>query len=232
MIKNYILMGHGDLVSFSPFCLKTDLYLRMRGLPYENVYGSPRSAPKGKLPSIVDGDVTLADSQLIIEYLEEKYPEPLDGGLDGDTRARHHFMRRALEEGLYFCSVYARWLDPVLWPEFRALIAPQLPKLAPLIMPLVRRQLRRDLWGQGTARHSSAEIYKLARADIDAMAASLGDAPYFGGEVPRTIDATAFGFVGNALMVELSSPIADGVRAHENLVAYGARVRERFYANG
>lgn len=232
MIKNYIFFGHGELVSISPFCLKTDAYLRMRGLPYENVYADSRRAPKKKLPSIDDEGERLADSQLIIEHLEQKYPNPLDDGLDVATKARHHLLRRTIEEGLYFCALYLRWIDSELSPAFFALIKPKLPALAPLIIPLIRRQLRRDLWGQGTARHGRDEIIAMARADIDATAAALGDAPYFGGRQPRTIDATTFGFIANALMLDIPSPIADRAREHQTLVDYCERMRERYYRRG
>ncbi|MBW2733279.1 MAG: glutathione S-transferase family protein [Deltaproteobacteria bacterium] len=233
MIKNYILTGHGDLVSLSPFCVKTDIYLRMRELPYKNVYGDPRRAPKGKLPTIDDEGDQLADSQLIIEHLERKYPEPLDAGLDAKTLARHHLLRRTLEEGLYFCAVYARWVDPTAWPAFRALILPTLPKgIGRFILPLIRRKIGKDLWAQGTGRHSASEIYAMACADIDAMASALGDAPYFGGQEPRTIDAATFAFIANALLVDLPSKLADRIREHENLVGYCDRVHERFYSRG
>lgn len=32
-----------------------------------------RKAPKGKLPFITDGELTVPDSELIIAYLQEKY---------------------------------------------------------------------------------------------------------------------------------------------------------------
>ena len=49
--------------SLSPFCLKLETYLRLAGIDYEVVRSNDaRRAPKGKLPYIIDGDLTIGDS--------------------------------------------------------------------------------------------------------------------------------------------------------------------------
>ncbi len=63
--------------------------LNLKGLPYEDVpvhllrdggeqYKDDYLAlnPQGRIPTLVDGDLTLGQSLAIIEYLEEKYPAP------------------------------------------------------------------------------------------------------------------------------------------------------------
>ena len=57
----------------SPFCMKAMALLKMSGLEHQCVSGDPRKAPKGKLPCLVDGDATIADSTFIRWHLEEKY---------------------------------------------------------------------------------------------------------------------------------------------------------------
>ena len=87
----------------SPFCLKLETYLRMAGIAHEIVWsGSTRSAPKGKLPYIEDNDLILGDSELIIDYLIDKYGNPLDASLSAEQKAQSLAWRRLFEDSLIF----------------------------------------------------------------------------------------------------------------------------------
>ena len=77
MIKIYGVHG-------SPFVRKVFVALDIKGVPYEIVPQMPFSGdkeylkinPLGKVPTLVDGDLTLGDSKVICRYLENAYPEP------------------------------------------------------------------------------------------------------------------------------------------------------------
>ncbi len=68
----------------SPFVRKVLVALEFKGLPYEIVQQMPFSGdaeylkinPLGKVPTLVDGGLTLGDSKVICRYLESAYPEP------------------------------------------------------------------------------------------------------------------------------------------------------------
>lgn len=68
----------------SLYCAKTRILLRHKGLEWQELpppggYGSDtykKIVPSGNLPALMDGDLTLADSEAIAEYLEERFPEP------------------------------------------------------------------------------------------------------------------------------------------------------------
>jgi glutathione S-transferase len=68
----------------SPFVRKAFVALTEKGIPFEHEqvipFGAPASyrkiSPLGKIPAIQDGDRTLADSSVIIAYLEKIKPEP------------------------------------------------------------------------------------------------------------------------------------------------------------
>ena len=70
-------------VSLSPFVRKVLLVLKYKGLAFELKETLPGStdpeyrkiSPLGKIPAIQDGDLTICDSSVICEYLEEQYPE-------------------------------------------------------------------------------------------------------------------------------------------------------------
>ena len=74
MITLYGFNEAFGLVDASPFVLKVDVYLRMAGLEFErkSAISNLQHAPKGKLPYIVDGDKTIADSAFILDYLNAR----------------------------------------------------------------------------------------------------------------------------------------------------------------
>jgi glutathione S-transferase len=137
-------------------------------------------------------------------------------------------LRRMVEEHSYFALLWLRWIDDAGW----ALTAPaffgQLPWPLRLVVPaLVRRQVRRDLWGQGMGRHSSDEICRRVSADLDALAAALGPRPYFGGDEPSALDATTYAFIANLIWAPLDTPARQAALASAALVAYAERMRAR-----
>jgi len=74
----------------SLFSRKVEIALHEKGLPFERIpvafsqtkgynpkHPDVLSAnPKGQVPVLVDGDLTVYDSTLILEYLEDAYPDP------------------------------------------------------------------------------------------------------------------------------------------------------------
>lgn len=82
----------------SLYCAKVRILLRFKGLdwceePPPGGYGSAQYkalVPAGNLPALRDGELLLADSEVIAEYLEERYPTPtaLPGGIPERARAR------------------------------------------------------------------------------------------------------------------------------------------------
>ena len=77
MIKVYGVHG-------SPFVRKVLVALDFKNIPYEIIAQMPFSGdaeylkvnPLGKVPTLVDGELTLGDSKVICRYLENAYPEP------------------------------------------------------------------------------------------------------------------------------------------------------------
>src|SRR5579863_5765197 len=68
----------------SPFVRKTIVALTEKGIAYDHdpiiPFAPPaeyrKISPLGKIPAFRDGDRTLADSSVIIAYLERTHPEP------------------------------------------------------------------------------------------------------------------------------------------------------------
>jgi len=87
-------------VPLSPFVRKVAVILKIKGVAYEQEPVMPGStseeframSPLGKIPVLVDGDFSLADSSAICEYLEEKYPDPAVMPAEPQARARARFL--------------------------------------------------------------------------------------------------------------------------------------------
>ena len=218
--------------NMSPFCLKLETWLRMTGIEYEIVWTSDtRSAPKGKLPYIVDGEVTLGDSTLIIEYLKSKYGDVLDADLSPEQRVQAHVWRKLFEESLLFPMLYARWVDPAGWSKIKHLFDRLPLPLRLLIPPLARSSVRKVVWGQGVGRHSPEEIYRFGLQDLTAIETQLADKPFMLGETPSTLDATAYGFLVNLVDIDFDNPLNQKARNTPSFVAYCARMKQRYFAD-
>mgnify|MGYP000645715012 CR=1 FL=1 len=85
-------------IPVSIYTAKLRVVLRRKGLAWEELPppGGYRSeayrkiVPSGNIPTMIDGDVMLSDSEAIAEYLEEKHPDPamLPKGLVPRAKAR------------------------------------------------------------------------------------------------------------------------------------------------
>ncbi len=232
MIRLYQFNRAFGLPNPGPFCMKVEAYLRMAKLPYEAVCdtGNLRKAPKGKLPYIEDQGRLIGDSSFILDYLKATYGDTLDEGLSTEQRAVAHAMQRMIGEHLYWAMLYSRWIDPEAWPYYREVLFKGVPgPLRLLVSSMVRRKLRRQLHGHGMGRHTREEIYALGKADIDALAAFLGDKPYFMGDKPSSLDSTAYAFLAMLAHAPVDSPLKQSVLSHPQLLIYCERIRAAYY---
>jgi glutathione S-transferase len=225
-IKLYEFPAAFGMATYSPFGLKLEAYMHLGKIPYERVYEiNPRKGPKEKIPFIIDGDVKMGDSQLILEHLIKTRGDEVDAHLSPEERVQGHCIRRMVEEGLYFVNVYQRWVDDDGWalvgPQFLASVPPLLRATA---APFVRAGVRKHLWGQGIARHTPDEIAAMGEADVRALALLLGDKPFFLGDRPASVDASVYGITHGMHQIPLDEPVSALIRDLPNLVAYDQRM--------
>ncbi|WP_075098060.1 glutathione S-transferase family protein [Sandaracinus amylolyticus] len=231
MITLYCLPPLDRAPSLSPFSMKVETYLRMTGTPYRCVHVvDAQRGPKGKVPYIEDGSVRLGDSGLILEHLARTRGHSLDAGLSPAEHATGHAVRRMLEEHFYWVVVYSRWFHGPHWPRMREVFLGHLPRpVARAVGEVARVAMRRTLRAHGIGRHHEDEMFALGRADLDALSATLGERSFLLGDEPRSYDAIAHAFVASVLDVDMDTPLRAHARGLENLVAYGDRMRARYY---
>jgi len=215
-----------DIPNPSPFCIKVECFLRMAGIAHRVVeIDMPRAGPKGKAPWIVDGEVRLGDSTLLIRYLQHSRGIDLDAALSAQQRALSHAVSVMLDEHLYWALVYSRWVDARHWPALRDQFFGALPPLLRgVVPPLARRQVRDQLYKHGMGRHGEDEIYALGCADLQALAALLGDGPYLHGDTPTLVDASVFAYVLCIERPPFDSPLKSEVQRHPQLIAHSERM--------
>jgi glutathione S-transferase len=215
----------------SPFCMKLETYLRMMELPYETVSEETlKKTPKGKMPYIIDGERKIGDSNLIIEYLKVQYGDRTDGHLSGSDRAISLAMRRLIDENLYWCVVYSRWMDDRNWPITRDAYFGSLPPVVKQILPgVLRKETAKNLHGHGMGRHNATEIYEIGCRDLQALSDFLGDKEFFFGDQPTILDASAHAVIAGFLKVPMNCPMTQKAKGLDNLVAFSDRMTTKYY---
>ena len=172
------LFGGGPafgLPEISPFATKTEIHLKMAGLPYTKERARPEASPKGQLPFIKDGEALIADSTFIRAHIEKTYGFNFDAGLDARQRAEAWAIERMLENHFNFASGYTRFLLPENFAKGPGHWFDGAPEA-------MREGLRRELLGAvtatfkatGIARHAPQEAIELGDRSLSVLSVLLG----------------------------------------------------------
>ena len=220
------------LPSASPFVIKTDVQLKMSGLPYAYGEGGiPQNGPKGKIPWIEDDGQRIGDSTFIRDYLEKKYGVDLDAGLTQEQRARTWCVERMLEDHLYWALVRERWLDDANFAKGPSTFFDRVPEaIRDTMRRDTRERVKNNVFAQGLGRHAPEEIADLGARSIASLAVQIGDKPYLMGDKPCGADATAFAMTVSALTPFFNGPLRDAACLYPNLLSYTGRMMQHYYS--
>jgi glutathione S-transferase len=230
MITLYTFGPKFGLPAPSPFCMKAMVLLKMAGLEFKTAAADLPKAPKGKGPYMDDDGTMVPDSTFIRFHLEDTRGIDFDKGLNGSERAVAWAFEKMCEDHLYCAIVNERWMDEKNFNAGPRHFFDEVPAMMrPMVIFMVRRQIRRNLKGQGFGRHSEAELTLLATRAIDHIAAFLGNKPYLMGDKPCGADAIVFAAVSGLLCDIFNCPSRDATLKHKNLVAYRDRLMARYF---
>src|SRR5215467_10339075 len=92
----------------SPYAQKVKIALDEKSVSYETRMpvaigsGQPdkeflKANPRGEVPALIDGDVTIFDSTIILEYIEDKWPEPAMLPRDPSHRAKARMIEEVMD---------------------------------------------------------------------------------------------------------------------------------------
>lgn len=237
MIKLYSFGSSFGVMDPSPFVVKVDAFMKMAALPFEVIASTNnlKIAPKGKLPFIVDNNEsdenTIADSQAILEYLTDKYQVLLDEHLSSEQKAQAYLFTKSLDENLYWCLVYSRWILEGTWQRVNKTFFGALPFPLRLFIPsLIRKSVKKNLHGQGTGRHSKAEILAISDKSFVALSTLLGDQMYFFNNKESSFDAIVYSILCQFISVDCTNEFNDKARSYPNLVQFCQRIEQAYYA--
>jgi glutathione S-transferase len=210
----------------SPFVVKSQVQLKMAGIPYRFERARPQDGPKGKIPFIQVGAHRLGDSNFIRKHIEEHHGFDFDNRLSTAERAEAWILERMIEDHLYFVLLHFRWMDDV---NFEAGPAHFFDGAPEGVREAGRERVREYLHGQGIGRHSHDEIAGLGARSLAALSNVLGDKPFFMGETPSGVDASAFGMLSGLLTSHFTGEVRRQAERHDNLVAYADRMMASYY---
>jgi glutathione S-transferase len=205
--------------------------MELAGQPWKPKFTpDPRKAPKAKLPVLVDGDKTIADSDQIRDYLESTYAIDFDAGLDDTQRATSRAVIRMMEEHTYFAVVCDRWMNDGNWAHLRKAYFGHLPfPLFGLITRQVRKQAAGQVKNQGMGRHSEEERFARVVKDVDSITALLAGKPFLFGDKPTAADLSAVPFLRAGAGTPEATQLSRRINDDANLTAYLERGMAAFY---
>jgi glutathione S-transferase len=219
----------------SPFVVKVETYLRIKGFEYEPISADVRKAPRKQLPVVdVDGKI-IPDSTSIVEHFEGASESKLDAHLDSKQRAVGQAFKSMLEEHLYFCLLFMRWATDDGWAVFEPRVREILGTMGVpgLLRGMVCGQARKHRVGraatQGLGRKPRTEVVATANALIDAFAEQLGSGAYFFGDKPTTFDATTYAFAAGSLCPAFDNEVRKHAASKANLVDYEKRMKDAYW---
>jgi glutathione S-transferase len=214
----------------APFPLKLATWMKMAEIPFVFVEANdPSKGPTGKSPWIEYADVRMGDSTLIIEHLAKRFQVDLDGHLSKSDRAQAVCVQRMLEEHYHQCFEHQLFFGQGGSERLQS-FAQLLPiPLRWIVPPVMKRAFQKQLYARGMGRHAEDVIIEQGKSDLDALSQMLGDADYFFGDTPSSIDACIFGFLGVSVYVEGDNPLFHHAASYDNLMRYCERMRARYF---
>jgi glutathione S-transferase len=226
----YAYPGLCGVADNNPFGLKVYAFMRLCKLAFEHRHIlDTKSAPRGQLPYLVDGDRQVGDSDAIIAYLTQRYGLALDDGLSEEQRRLDYLLRRTLDD-LYWPMSYSRWSDERYWPLFKRLVLAEHADISESDMLAAHDYNQQRYYYQGIGRYQPEQVYQRGIADLTAVAGMLGERAFVFGASPRSIDAAVYGFVANIYFYDIDTPLKQFVVQCPSLVrhceAMHARVRD------
>lgn len=190
----YDLCGEDTTLRFSPFCWRTALAMRHKGLTLETRpwhFTDKQDiafSQQEKVPVIVDEDNEMViDSFEIMAWLDRKYPGPALLG-DESAKARARFI--------------ARWSETQLAP---ALMKIAILDVFAILDPKDRdyfRETREKRFGMTLEEFQNSEQgFQMLENVLTPLRVQLGDAPFIDGDHPGGADYLVFGMFMLAYVV-------------------------------
>lgn len=228
-IRLYQFAPDGGAESASPFCIKVQRALRLKGLAYEVKNVGPPDVAKlnpeaKKLPVLeVDGR-RIPDSSRILRVVDELAPSPSLYPDSAADQALDHLLEDWADESLYWFGVHQRWVVDAHFSVFAAEAFGRLPPpLRWIVPPVARRNARAQVEKQGLGRQSNEAVLEQLRGHLAALDARLIGGGFLIDDAVRASDLAVFSPLRTLLSPYMPGP-AELVRSYPALMAWLRRV--------
>jgi glutathione S-transferase len=227
-LRVFTFSADWGLPAGGPFDLKLLAWLNLAGIPYEQVFqDDPRKGPKGKNPWIELEGERIGDTELIMDLLGKRFGVDMDQGLTSEQRALGHAWRRTFEEHFHQVLEWELFIHPAGAAHMKAgLKAKTPPVIGTLVFNMMRSYFRKQLHARGLGRHSPEIIKGKGCADIDALAAFLGERDYLLADRATSFDAAVFGLLAPMVYWPMNTPVAQHARSVPAIKAYVDRMKQ------
>ncbi|XP_059082669.1 failed axon connections homolog [Tigriopus californicus] len=191
----------------SPYVLKLESYLRATQIPYTTGFDQAQG-PKGKAPWMTINGHDLSDSQLCINFLNDKFDKDLDSHLSAEQKATSHCVRIMIEEHYMWAFAMDRYVfsnqDFTKW-----LVLPGIPKcLINSLVKMFSSMVKKGAYVQGIGRHNRKDIEAFGLTDLGFVSTILGNKKYlFSDERLSEVDLIIFATVAEILTCSPDSSI-------------------------
>ncbi len=186
-IQLFDLTDASQRIFFSPYCWRTRMALKHKGLAFESLpwhfTETERLAASGgqRVPVIIDGDTCMGESADIAAYLDQAYPDALALMADDAARARARFI-----ESWCRATVFARMVPLAVHAVFNIIAE----KDKAYFRDSRERMLKTKIEELSTDPVAEAAVLnKVLGPANDALAA----APFLAGSAPDYSDYVLFG---------------------------------------
>ena len=106
--------------------------------------------PKGVVPTLIDGDLVIRESNVILEYLEDAYPDPPMRPADAYGRSQVRLWNQRLAEGHHDIATATLSMGIAFRHQYLAKGEPECGELIENVPDPVKRERRRDVIYNGT----------------------------------------------------------------------------------
>jgi glutathione S-transferase len=226
MIKFYRLPAAFGLRNPGPFALKVEMALTHLNLEFEtiNTLDLP-NAPKQKAPWIED-DGIIPDSEIILQYLDQKTGGGLFGHLTPDEIGVGTAYARLAEDHLYWIMVASRWLDEDWFPNVKQGFFGNLKwPLSAIVPGVALRTVKKTYNLHGLGRHTLEEQRGFLQRNIDAIKGRLDTRDYIASDRLTAFDFAVASMLAGAMDNKPDTWVSKMLNQEPVLQAYTERVQ-------
>ncbi|XP_066994057.1 metaxin-1 isoform X2 [Anabrus simplex] len=228
--------GDWGLPSVDLHCLQVMAYAKFSGVPLQiRPTNNPFRTPNGTLPVFRHGKVVLSEFNEISSYLRKKNFSA-DFGLTPKQCAEVVAYSQLLKEKLYPGLQYVWWIDSKNYLELtRPWYAKALPLPYNYYYPgRYEREAKKMIEAlyeeyQDDSMVETA-VYGEAEKCLTALSVRLGEADFFYGSHPTSLDAVVYGYIAPLLKAPFPNPtLQNHLKACSNLVKFVVRISQRYF---